>query len=136
VHLVCTAPLDVSSCLQFLGLVGLQSAGLNPIGNIFRTPGVENIENRYSAGGGAKTHLPGSATPLGRSDLVTGNTEHQQGIGTEKFAKSQGDQKPAVSPRTKNALAMGSELTMSFFDCDLAHVVTNALTSFIAAEFI
>jgi len=97
VQILFTYPLYVSTRLQFLGLVGLQSAGLNPIGNIFRSPGVKNIEDRYSSGGGAKTHLPGSATPLGRSDLVTGNTEQQQGIGTEKFAKSQGDQKPAVS---------------------------------------
>ncbi|MCJ1243897.1 hypothetical protein MMC30_001094 [Trapelia coarctata] len=83
------------------GLVGLQYAGLNPIGNIFRTPGVKQIEDRYTSAGGSPTHLPASATPLGRKDQVMGNTEQQQGVGTEKFAKTEGDQMPAPSPFDK-----------------------------------
>ena len=83
--------------LTFPGLVGLQYAGYNPFGKIMRTPGVKSVEDRYTSAGGSPTNLPGAATPLGRSDLVTGNTALQQGVGTEKFAKTEGEQKPPVS---------------------------------------
>ncbi|MCJ1477968.1 hypothetical protein MMC13_006643 [Lambiella insularis] len=77
------------------GLVALQYTGLNPISNIMTTPGVRNIEKRYSSGGGSYNHLPGSATPLGNSELVDGNTESRQGVGSEKFKKVS-EQKPDV----------------------------------------
>ena len=79
------------------GLVGLQYAGLNPIGNIFRTPGVKQIEARYTSAGGSPTRQPASGTPLGKKDQVVGNTEKQQGYGTENFANTIQDQKPPVS---------------------------------------
>ena len=79
------------------GLAALQYTDLNPLGNLFRTPGVKNIENRYSAGGGAKTHLPGAATPLGDSERVDGNMDKHQGISSDKFREQIGEQKPRVS---------------------------------------
>jgi hypothetical protein len=35
--------------------------------NVFETPGVRNVADRYAAQGGTTTHLPGVATPLGMS---------------------------------------------------------------------
>lgn len=68
--------------------------GYDPSAAIPGTQGVKNIEDRYSSGGGSKTHLPGSATPLGNSDNVTGNTMKQQGKGTPTFEKESKEQKP------------------------------------------
>ncbi|KAM0802772.1 hypothetical protein BDR22DRAFT_842267 [Usnea florida] len=50
--------------------------------NPFRTTGVENIEKRYSSGGGAKNHLPATSTKRGDHDAVEGNTETAKGIGS------------------------------------------------------
>ena len=85
------------SITLYSGLGALQYTGLNPVSNILRTPGVENIEKRYSAGGGSKNHLPGAATPLGNHDAVDGNVQKHQGVGSEKFLNSISDQKPDVS---------------------------------------
>ncbi|KAL9135914.1 MAG: hypothetical protein Q9175_002887 [Cornicularia normoerica] len=66
--------------------------GLLP--NPFRTPGVQNIENRYSAGGGSKNHLPGAATKRGDYDSVVGNTETAKGIGSPHHEAHYQGQKP------------------------------------------
>jgi hypothetical protein len=46
------------------GLAGI-SADQNTYRNVFETPGVRNVADRYAAQGGTTTHLPGVATPLG-----------------------------------------------------------------------
>ena len=65
--------------------------------NPFRTPGVQNIENRYSAGGGSKNHLPGAATKRGNSESVDANTETAKGIGSPHHEAHYQGQKPDVS---------------------------------------
>ena len=64
---------------------------------ILKTPGVQNIEKRYSSGGGSKDHLPGAATPRGNHDNVEGNTMKHQGVGSDPFMENIGEQKPNVS---------------------------------------
>jgi len=85
----------------FLGgvavLAGLQYTGLNPISSILKTPGVQNIEHRYSSGGGSKDHLPGAATPRGNPDNVEGNTVKHQGVGSTAFGENISSQKPDPS---------------------------------------
>ena len=65
--------------------------------NPFRTPGVKNIEGRYSSGGGSKNHLPGAATKRGDYDSVDGNTETAKGIGSPHHKDNYQGQKPDVS---------------------------------------
>ena len=65
--------------------------------NPFRTTGVENIEKRYSSGGGSKNHLPATATKRGDHDHVEGNTETAKGIGSPHHQEHFGGQKPDVS---------------------------------------
>ncbi|KAL6716409.1 hypothetical protein ACLMJK_005976 [Lecanora helva] len=65
--------------------------------NPFSTPGVKNIEKRYSSGGGAKNHQPGTATKLGNHDHVEGNVETMKGVGTPHYQENVGGQKPDVS---------------------------------------
>ena len=65
--------------------------------NPFRTTGVENIEKRYSSGGGAKNHLPGAATKRGDHESVEGNTETAKGIGSPHHEAHVQGQKPDVS---------------------------------------
>ncbi|MCJ1384840.1 hypothetical protein MMC17_007958 [Xylographa soralifera] len=85
----------------FLGgvavLAGLQYTGLNPISSVLKTPGVQNIEHRYSSGGGSKDHLPGAATPRGNPDNVEGNTVKHQGVGSSAFGEHISSQKPDPS---------------------------------------
>ena len=38
------------------------TAKVAPIANVFETPAVKNVGDRYSAGGGTNTHLPAVAT--------------------------------------------------------------------------
>ena len=70
---------------------------MNPFAAVLKTPGVQNIENRYSSGGGSKDHLPGAATPLGKSDQVAGNVKSPSGIGSEHYQERIAGQKPDVS---------------------------------------
>ncbi|MCJ1253130.1 hypothetical protein MMC24_000937 [Lignoscripta atroalba] len=86
--------------LTVAGLAGfatLQYTGLNPLAGVFATPGVKNIEDRWSSGGGGNNSTPGAATPRGNSANVTGNTMSHQGIGSDKFREEIGEQKPKVS---------------------------------------
>ena len=82
--------------LKSVVLAGLQYTGLNPISSILKTPGVQNIEHRYSSGGGSKDHLPGAATPRGNPDNVEGNTVKHQGVGSTAFSENISSQKPNV----------------------------------------
>ena len=52
------------------GLAGI-SADQNTYRNVFETPGVRNVADRYAAQGGTTTHLPGVATPLGMFAMPT-----------------------------------------------------------------
>jgi hypothetical protein len=79
------------------GLIALQSTDLNPLGSLFKTPGVKSIEGRYTAGGGAPNHLPGVASPLGSKEKAAGNVHKEQGVGTDKFKDEIAGQKEAVS---------------------------------------
>ena len=65
--------------------------------NPFRTPAVQNIESRYSAGGGSQTHLPGAATKRGDYDNVVPNIDSHKGVGTKHFQEKVADQKGNVS---------------------------------------
>ncbi|CZT18052.1 uncharacterized protein RCC_03890 [Ramularia collo-cygni] len=64
-------------------------------GKKIETFGSQNIAERYSAGGGTKTHLPGVATPRAgdpdneSSRKMNGHT----GIGTKAFKENHEDQK-------------------------------------------
>ena len=65
--------------------------------NPFYTPGVQNIENRYSALGGAKNHQPAVATKKADSQDVTGRQETQKGMGTPYHQEKYGEQRSDVS---------------------------------------
>jgi len=63
------------------------------------TPGVKNIEDRYSSAGGSKDHLPGRGTKMGEPDNVENIDGGQSGYGNEKFAqmRKEQDQGPKVA---------------------------------------
>ena len=62
--------------------------------NPFRTPGVKNIEERYSSGGAASTHTPGVATARGNADSQDSRAEGpHKGVGTKYFEENHGAQK-------------------------------------------
>ncbi|CAF9915631.1 hypothetical protein IMSHALPRED_002658 [Imshaugia aleurites] len=80
--------------------------------NPFRTTGVENIEKRYSSGGGAKNHLPGAATKRGDHESVEGNTETAKGIGSphhEAHVQGQKPDQPSGFDKTWNRAQYNSE---------------------------
>nr|OQO24552.1 hypothetical protein B0A51_06801 [Rachicladosporium sp. CCFEE 5018] len=81
------------------GLFFFPRAAAKVTPNAFETPGVKNIGDRYSAGGGTKTHLPGVATPRGNAEAVTSNQETMNGVGTPAFEAKHGDLK---SPKMDN----------------------------------
>ena len=58
---------------------------------------MQNIEKRYSSGGGAKNHLPAVSTPRGNPEDVEGRTETNKGIGTPHYKEKIEGQKPDVS---------------------------------------
>ncbi|KAL9101136.1 MAG: hypothetical protein Q9163_003580 [Psora crenata] len=64
--------------------------------NPFRTPGVKNIEQRYSSGGGTQHSTPGTATKRGNPDHVEPNVEKSKAIGTPYYDEKIGDQRPGV----------------------------------------
>ena len=65
--------------------------------NPFYTPGVQNIENRYSALGGAKNHQPAVATKKRDSEDVAGRQKTQKGMGTPSYKEKYEGQKGDVS---------------------------------------
>lgn len=69
----------------------------SPLPNPFYTPGVQNIEKRYSSGGGAANHTPGAATKRGDTSQQIGNTETAKGVGTPYYKEKYNEQKPDVS---------------------------------------
>ncbi|SMQ52150.1 unnamed protein product [Zymoseptoria tritici ST99CH_3D7] len=72
-------------------------------GKPIETFGSQNIADRYSAGGGSKTHLPGAATPRGEGnpDNVTSNQTNPKGVDTKHFKENHSDQKQDNSPAGK-----------------------------------
>lgn len=64
--------------------------------SLFKTAGVSNIEQRYSAGGATGTHTPGAAgTPRGKGDDVITKAEvNQNDAGTKAFEERIGGQRP------------------------------------------
>lgn len=80
------------------GLTGASYGVVNDIlPNPFHTSGVQNIEKRYSAGGGSKNHQTGIATGRGDHDAVVGNQETAKGIGSPHHEEHIQPQKPDVS---------------------------------------
>jgi len=65
--------------------------------NPLRTPGVSNIEKRFSSGGGTPDHTPAVASPRGRPNQVHGKQEGETGINTPHYAEKIGEQTPQVS---------------------------------------
>ncbi|KAL8707917.1 MAG: hypothetical protein Q9220_007137 [cf. Caloplaca sp. 1 TL-2023] len=63
---------------------------------VFHTPGVDNIEKRWSAGGGSRNHTPATATKLGDPDNVAGNLVEEKGMGSPHYQEKIGGQKPEV----------------------------------------
>lgn len=67
---------------------------------LFRTPGVKNIENRYSSGGGSKHHTPGAGTTRGNSDDVAPRADERNessGMGSKEWKEGIADQRADVS---------------------------------------
>ena len=83
-----------ANLLNFPDKSGIALAEYLP--NPFYTTGVANIEKRYSSGGGAPNHTPGSATKLGHPEHVEGNVEKSKGMGTPHWEEHIGGQKPEV----------------------------------------
>ncbi|KAI4148559.1 MAG: hypothetical protein L6R39_002747 [Caloplaca ligustica] len=61
---------------------------------MFRSYGVQNIERRFSAGGGSPSHTPGAATKLGDMSNVTSGQEKSTGRGTPYHQEKFGEQRP------------------------------------------
>ncbi|KAL8975728.1 MAG: hypothetical protein Q9197_000070 [Variospora fuerteventurae] len=76
---------------------------------LFRSYGVQNIENRYSAGGGSHNHSPGQATKLGDSSHVTGNQIAPKGMGTPHYQEKIGGQKPEEMVKLEIAVLWGRD---------------------------
>lgn len=53
------------------GALGVGYVAISMMGD-FKTPGMKNIENRHTAAGGAPSHTPARASPMGREDLTVG----------------------------------------------------------------
>lgn len=66
----------------------------NIAATLLRTPGVRNVEGAYSRGGGAPSHMPGAGTKTGSEDQIEPRSTQMQGVGSEKFQATIGDQKP------------------------------------------
>ncbi|KAF2725683.1 hypothetical protein K431DRAFT_281046 [Polychaeton citri CBS 116435] len=65
---------------------------LSPI-NPFHTPGVQNVTDRYSAGGGSHNHQPGVATQRGRADITSSDQISPKGADTKHFEENVASQK-------------------------------------------
>lgn len=74
--------------------------GVSRMGD-FKTPGMQNIENRHAAAGGGHTHTPAQASPLGSQTQTRGAQLEEKGVGSKDFQDKHADQKPEVScPRS------------------------------------
>merc|ERR1712014_43992 len=74
-----------------------------PAGNVFETPGVRNIGDRYSAGGGSTTHIPGVATKRGDPSNNSSPNETPTGVDTPFFQERQAEQKVGTSGKLGSA---------------------------------
>ncbi|MCJ1323810.1 hypothetical protein MMC10_000471 [Thelotrema lepadinum] len=66
------------------------SSPRNPT-DLIKTPGVKNIEKRYSSGGAGADHTPGAASPRGDHTNGNGRNEGSNGWGDEGFRRQQGE---------------------------------------------
>jgi hypothetical protein len=71
-------------------------ANTNPLGSIFKTPGVDNVEKAFIRGGGTATHTPGSDTNTSSAEQVAPRQEKVQGIGSEQYQDKISDQRQEV----------------------------------------
>lgn len=77
------------------GLIAAPYLGFD-LPNPFRTPGVQNIEKRFTAGGGSPTHTPATASKRGNQDVVEGNQDKHKGLGTKYWQDNYGEQRTEV----------------------------------------
>ena len=119
-------PIRISSPMDSFCLADLLRGALvfsDYLPNPMRTTGVANIEKRYSSGGASPSHTPGSATPRGKIDQVTGNQEKSKGIGTPHYEENIGDQKKQAGG------GGGSNVWIHFLCSDCVHRVFACATS-------
>ncbi|KAF1845678.1 uncharacterized protein K460DRAFT_366522 [Cucurbitaria berberidis CBS 394.84] len=60
--------------------------------NPYKTQGVQNIEDRFSAGGGSPTHTPAGGSKRGSSTDNAGRQEVNKGPESEHYKKNISDQ--------------------------------------------
>ncbi|KAF2015851.1 hypothetical protein BU24DRAFT_462071 [Aaosphaeria arxii CBS 175.79] len=60
--------------------------------NPYKTQGIQNVEDRFTAAGGAGSHTPGVATKLGDADTTSRQDGGSKGAGTKSFQEKVGDQ--------------------------------------------
>jgi len=117
----CNPPQRAALCLRQFQLPGdlilncvplAAFTGREYLPNPFRTPGVSNIETRWSSGGGAQNHTPGTATKRGSHDAVVGNVETSKGMGTPHWEEHIGGQKPEVG----HGLSISASGTAGYYD--------------------
>lgn len=88
---------------------------VNPVGeqnsNVFETPGVKNIGERYATQGGTETHMPGVATPRGSTEKQTSPQDTMNGTTSGKFKDRIADQKqdPNIVGKSLNQATLGVE---------------------------
>ncbi|OJD31110.1 uncharacterized protein BKCO1_5200080 [Diplodia corticola] len=63
--------------------------------NVFETPGVQNIGERWSAGGGTPTHTPATATRRGDPHDTESPRDGPTSVNTEHFKEKLADQRVA-----------------------------------------
>ncbi|KAI9834861.1 MAG: hypothetical protein M1819_002769 [Sarea resinae] len=74
-----------------------------------RTFGVQNIEGRFSSGGGSDGHTPGSATPTGYKDKVQGNQTSAGGIKLPGHEEGYQDANEGSFDRIRNEMSYKTE---------------------------
>ncbi|KAL1635697.1 hypothetical protein SLS58_010135 [Diplodia intermedia] len=61
--------------------------------NVFETPGVQNIGDRWSAGGGTPTHTPAGATKRGDPHHNESSRDGSTSVNSEHFKDKHADQR-------------------------------------------
>ena len=83
--------------------------------NPFRTYGVQNIEKRYSSGGGSTNHQTGISSARGNPEAVIGNQEKAKGIGSPDHEENYQPQKPDVSASPTYCVSLGARWESFYF---------------------
>ncbi|KAL3423921.1 hypothetical protein PVAG01_05668 [Phlyctema vagabunda] len=85
---------------------------LNNLTGMLKTPGVKNIEDRFTSAGGTANHTPGSASKLGSLDQ-TSNSGKDTGVGSAHFNDNIADQRsePTVVGKAFNNMIYGQDKT-------------------------